>query len=254
MKRFLGRYGWLLLIAFLCLVIVFTMLLPGYSFSRYLALVCIAVVLLFRFLRWLRAKKPKLARVLRTILIIGICLVLALAVFTGIWIASAAKGEADTPCQYVIVLGAGVRGTEPSLILSSRIDSAYTYLTDNPDVICIVSGGKGDGENISEAQCMYEHLVAKGIDPERIWLESSSTSTRENLRYSLALIEEKTGQRPAQAAVLSSEFHLFRANFFAEEQELEMVGVPAKTPWLTLLVNYFLREIVAVWYYMILGG
>ena len=101
---------------------------------------------------------------------------------------------------------------------------------------------------------MYEHLVAKGIDPERIWLESSSTSTRENLRYSLALIEEKTGQRPAQAAVLSSEFHLFRANFFAEEQELEMVGVPAKTPWLTLLVNYFLREIVAVWYYMILGG
>ena len=254
MKRFFGRYGWLLLIAFLCLVIVFTMLLPGYSFSRYLALVCIAVVLVFRFLRWLRTKKPKLARVLRTILIVGICLVLALAVFTGIWIASAAKGEADTPCRYVIVLGAGVRGTEPSLILSSRIDSAYTYLTDNPDVICIVSGGKGSGENISEAQCMYEHLVAKGIDPERIWLEDKATSTRENLRYSLALIEEKTGQRPAQAAVLSSEFHLFRANFFAAEQELEMVGVPAKTPRFALLVNYFLREIVAVWYYMILGG
>lgn len=254
MVRFIKRFGWLLLIAFLCLVIVGSLMLPGYSFSRCLALVCIAVVLLFRFLKWLQKKKPKLAKALRTILMIGICLVLALAVFTGIRIASAAGGEADTDCQYVIVLGAGVHGTEPSLILSSRIDSAYTYLTENPDVICIVSGGKGSGENISEAQCMYEHLVAKGIDPERIWLEDKATSTRENLRYSLALIEEKTGQRPGQAAVLSNEFHLFRANFFAAEQELDMVGVPAKTPRFTLLVNYFLREIVAVWYYYILGG
>lgn len=254
MKRFLGRYGWLLLIALLCLVIVFTLILPGYSFSRYLALACIAIVLLFRFLKWLRTKKPRLAKVLRTVLIVGICLVLALAVFTGIWIASAARGEADTACQYVIVLGAGVRGTEPSLILSSRINSAYTYLTEHPEVVCIVSGGQGTGENISEAQCMYEHLVAKGIDPERIWLEDRSTSTRENLRYSLALIEEKTGQRSGQAAVLSNEFHLFRANFFAAEQELDMVGVPAKTPRFALLVNYFLREIVAVWYYVILGG
>lgn len=254
MKRFLQRFGWLLLIALLCLVIVCSLILPGYSFSRYLALVCIAVVLLFRFLKWLRTKKPKLSKVLRTILIIGICLVLALAVFTGIWIASAARGEADTPCQYVIVLGAGVRGTEPSLILSSRINSAYTYLTEHPEVQCIVSGGQGSGEDISEAQCMYEHLVEKGIDPERIWLESKSTSTRENLRFSLELIEEKTGQRPSQAAVLSNEFHLFRASLFAAEQELDMVGVPAETPWLTLLVNYFLREIVAVWYYYILGG
>lgn len=254
MKGFLKRFGWLLLIALLCLVVVCSLILPGYSFSRNLALVCIAVVLLFRFLRWLRTKKPKLAKVLRTVLIIGICLVLALAVFTGIWIASAARGEADTPCEYVIVLGAGVRGTEPSLILSSRINSAYTYLTEHPNVVCIVSGGQGSGEDISEAQCMYEHLVEKGIAPERIWLESKSTSTRENLRFSLELIEEKTGQRPSQAAVLSNEFHLFRASLFAAEQELDMVGVPAKTPWLTLLVNYFLREIVAVWYYMILGG
>lgn len=254
MIRFLRRSGWLLLIAFLCLVVVFSFILPGYSFSRYLALVCIAVILLFRFLKWLQKKKPKLAKVLRTVLIIGICLVLALAVFTGIWIASAVKGDADTDCQYVIVLGAGVRGTEPSLILSSRIDRAYTYLTENPDVICIVSGGKGNGENISEAQCMYEHLTARGIEAERIWLEDQSTSTRENLRFSLALIEEKTGQRPSQAAVLSNEFHLFRANLFAAEQELDMVGVPAETPRFTLLVNYFLREIVAVWYYVILGG
>ena len=31
-------------------------------------------------------------------------------------------------------------------------------------------------------------------------------------------------------------------------------GIPARTSWVTLRINYFLREIVAVWYYTILGG
>ena len=120
--------------------------------------------------------------------------------------------------------------------------------------ICIVSGGQGPGEDITEAKCMYDSLVSRGIDPTRIWQEDKSTSTRENIRFSLALIEENTGSRPAQAAVISNEFHLFRAGLFAKEQGLDMIGVPAKTTWFSLRANYFLREIVAVWYYTILGG
>ena len=154
----------------------------------------------------------------------------------------------------MIVLGAGVNGTTPSLILSERISRAEQYLRDNPDTIAILSGGQGSGENISEAQCMFEQLTAKGISPERLWLEDKSTSTRENLRFSMTLIEEKTGTRPARAAIISNEFHLYRAGLFAREQNLEMIGVPAKTTWFSLRANYFLREIVAVWYYTILGG
>ena len=227
---------------------------PGYSFSSWLCFGGAALLLCYRLLKLLGRRKPKAAKVLRRILNVCLCFGLLAATVTGILIAHAGAGEADTPCQYVIVLGAGVNGTTPSMILSERGSRAYTYLSENPDVICIVSGGQGPGEDITEAQCMFDHLTARGIAAERIWLEDKSTSTRENIRFSLEVIEAKTGSRPETAAIISNEFHLFRAGLMAGEQGLEAIGVPAKTTWLSLRINYFLREIAGVWYYWILGG
>ena len=227
---------------------------PGHSFLAYTALGIVALLLCYKLLKLLSKHRPKAARILRICLSLCLCLVLLAAAVTFGFIASASSGESDATCEYVIVLGAGVNGTVPSLILSERIQRAYNYLTANPDVICVVSGGQGPGEDITEAKCMYDSLTAKGIDPARIWQEDKSTSTRENIRFSLDVIEAKTGTRPTSAAVVSNEFHLFRAGLFAREQNLEMSGIPARTDWLSLRVNYFLREIVAVWYYILLGG
>ena len=175
------------------------------------------------------------------------------AVITGIPIIRAATAT-PTACQYVIVLGAGINGSTPSMSLRDRLNAAHDYLTAYPDAICIVSGGQGPGEDLSEALCMYQELTARGIAPARIWMEDKSTSTRENIAFSLDLIEAKTGQRPQKAGILSSEYHIFRAGLVAQSQNLEAIGIPAKTSWLTLRINYFLREIIAVWYYTLLGG
>ena len=100
---------------------------------------------------------------------------------------------------------------------------------------------------------MYEELTRLGVDPERIWLEDKATSTWENLHFSLDLIEEKTGQRPAKLGVLSSEYHLFRASLFARACGVEFVGVPARTSRLSQAVNHFMREVAGVWHYILLG-
>lgn len=254
MGRFIKRFGWLLPFLFFILCGALIRTVPGFTFSSWLLWGCAALVFIYRLLTWLKKKKPKLSRVLLCILTVGLCLVLVAGTVTGIIIGRAGRGDTETPCDYVIVLGAGVNGTTPSLILSERISRAEQYLRDNPDTVAILSGGQGPGEYISEAQCMFNSLTAKGISPERLWLEDKSTSTRENLRFSMALIEAKTGSRPTRAAIISNEFHLYRAGLFAKEQSLEMIGVPAKTTWFSLRANYFLREIVAVWYYTILGG
>ena len=178
---------------------------------------------------------------------------LIVACWAGFRIGGAMKGKPDTPCQYVIVLGAGVNGTTPSQSLQWRIHTAYEYLTANPQVQCIASGGQGPDETISEAQCIYDHLTARGIDGSRIWLEDRSTSTQENIRFSLDLIESKTGIRPDTAGILSSEYHLYRAGQFAEQQGLSAVGIPAGTQRPGLFLSYFLREIFAVLYYSIFG-
>ena len=183
-----------------------------------------------------------------TVLLVLLCLaVLAFAV-TGVIImcaASADEGEFD----YLLVLGTVVEGTEPSPMLTDRIQGAYDYLSAHPEVICIVSGGKGDEVNLSEAQCMYNELVELGIDSDRIWMEDRATSTIENLQFTMALIEEKTGSRPEALGVLSSEFHLLRARMFARDEGVTPIAIPAKTTDPATFVQYFLREIAMVWYF-----
>lgn len=185
--------------------------------------------------------------VLSVLLILMLLIVLAF-IITGAAIMRAASGDTGE-FDYLLVLGTVVEGDDPSPMLADRIRGACDCLTANPDVICIVSGGKGDHANLSEAQCMFNELTEMGIDPERIWMEDQATSTLENFEFSLALIEEQTGRRPERIGVLSSEFHLLRSRKFAEEQGLSPIMIPAKTTDPAMFAGYFLREIVVLWYY-----
>ena len=99
----------------------------------------------------------------------------------------------------LIVLGAQVNGTKLSNSLKLRLERAKEYLDENPETIAVVSGGKGSGEEISEAEAMYEYLVSQGIDETRLIKEDRSTNTNENLKYSLALLEEKSNKKPRRS-------------------------------------------------------
>lgn len=233
---------------------VFGFVFPGYSFS---ALVCagiLALMIAYKFLAYLARRNPKLSKTLSRILTVCLCIGLLLAAVTEFFIVRASFGDPQESCQYVVVLGAKVRHDGPSVSLRDRINAAYAYLSAHPDVICIASGGQGADEPMSEARCIYNHLVEMGIDPSRIWLEEHSTSTWENLNFTLDLIEEKTGIRPDKLGIISSEYHMFRAGLMAEKCGITPVGVPAVTSLVSQRVNHFLREIAGVWHYLILGG
>lgn len=242
----------LLLIAAAVLVVVALLLslIPGFRFSIVLSLAAAGLCVLFYFL--LRSDSPfahKLRIILCAVLSVGI---LAAAVTSGFILHAAHPGTLP-PCRYVVVLGAGVNGTEPSLTLLERINAAYNYLSKNPEAIAILSGGQGEHEDITEAACMHRELTGMGIRPDQLIIEDQATSTIENLRFSLDAAESETGFRPNRIGIISSEYHLFRATRFAKDLGVEAVGIPAKTTWLPLRINYYLREIVAVWKYLILG-
>ncbi len=238
------------------------LILLGYTLRQsnttaFLGLVCwaLAAVIFCYLVLWrLLRRFATLVKVLSVILTLILTVGVILASITGIRIGIAASGEPDAKCQYIVVLGAKVNGTEPSRTLRERIDATAAYLQANPDTVAVVSGGQGDDEGISEAQCMYNGLVERGIEADRIWLEDQATSTWENLNFSLDIIEEKTGTRPTEIGLLSSEFHLYRGTMFAEACGVTAHGIPATTGNQVYLVNYFLREIAGVWHYYILGG
>ena len=248
------RLRWLAMIPLLLLIIYFTFFMAGYSFT---VLVCSALIGIFLFYNLadiLQKKYPKPVRAVRRLFTILLCIGLLVAGITEALIIHASFGDPKETVEYIVVLGAKVRPDGPSVSLMDRIRAAEDYLTEHPDVIAVVSGGKGPDEPMTEAQCMYEQLVQRGIDPNRIWLEDKATSTWENLQFTLALIEEKTGTRPVKMGILSSEYHLFRAGLFAEKCGIEPVGIPAHTSRLSQMVNHFMREVAGIWHYILLGG
>ena len=226
----------------------------GYSFSALICFCLLGLVVGYKAVSMLARRWRSLGKALRLVLDICVGLGVAVVGLTLLGICKESVGAARMPCDHVVVLGAGVHGTVPSLSLRNRLDKAAVYLKENPHVICVVSGGQGEGEDITEAQCMYDDLVANGIAPERIWLEERSTSTEENLRFSLDLIEEKTGVRPEAVGVLSSEYHLLRAGMMGDKVGVEVYGIPARTSRLSMRINYFLREVAGVWHEILLGG
>ncbi len=139
----------------------------------------------------------------------------------------------------VIVLGAKVNGTAPSGALKERIDTAAEYLHSNPDTLCIASGGQGEDEGISEAECIFRGLTAQGIDPSRIVLEDASENTAANLTNSFRLLPEGT----RTVGILTNDFHVFRALAMAHHQSdaYEFSGISARSSSFGY-VHYAMRE------------
>lgn len=224
------RLPWLITTA-VCFVLAafFAFALIGYKYIALLFAGIGAVILLYLFL----------PRKLRIMLTIVLCAGTMLFIAAEVPVVLASRGDADVEADYLIVLGAGVNGTVPSLSLRNRLDAAAAYLQAHPDCVAIVSGGQGPGESITEAEAMYRALTAAGIGPERIWMEDQATSTEENLRFSFALIADATD---ATVAVLSSEYHLCRAKLLASRQGFTVYGVPAPTTMPIMRIGYFIRE------------
>lgn len=143
----------------------------------------------------------------------------------------------------VVVLGSKASGTVPSADLMVRINKAAEYLKANAQAKCIVSGGQGAGEAASEAAIMKTYLVKQGIDASRISEEGKSTSTQENIHNSLQLI--KKNGLSQNLAIVTDEYHEYRACKIARDLGAVPYAVSAQTPWYILSACY-VRELLAL--------
>lgn len=194
-------------------------------------------------MRWIKIL-PKWIKI-PTFSIAGICIA-ALLIAEGICIFYSVK-KPDPGADYMIVLGAQVRGKTPSYNLARRLDAANEYLLESENTVAILSGGKGPGEELPEAQAMAEYLVEKGVPMERMILEEQSRNTDENIRFS----KKKADLENASVVIVTSNFHVFRGVSIAKKQGLTRVeGLGAKIMWFTI-PNLYLREAAAILKYAV---
>ena len=195
--------------------------------------------------------------------------------------------------DYIIIHGAGLDGPRPTPLLAGRIDKALElWNKQHQHGKFVVSGGQGADEIVSEAQAMRDYLLEKGVSADAILMEDKSTTTWENLRYSLAIInaDRTTGVGATSAAtvasrdvttaasdastsdvsgtatsssgfttaVVTSDFHVFRCAEYAHNLGIKADGIGSHTKgwyWPTA----FIREFIAItkahlWPYLVIGG
>lgn len=253
MTRFFRRIG-------LAFAYAFSLLLVGWSlpamavgifhigsllpFCMGLLLLC-AVMKRKKLAEWTGAKQVALRLAAAGIL----CFFLAFVITSGFMIHAASR-KAE-PGATVIVAGAQVHGTTPSLSLQRRLNAAAEYLREHPQAACVVSGGQGPGEDISEAEAMASYLVEKGIDAERIYKEDRSVNTSQNMLYSAELIRQEGLSQ--QVAVVTDAFHQLRCQMFAEKNGLTPGAVVSATPWY-LQQCYWWREMFGLAKAVVLGS
>ncbi len=185
--------------------------------------------------------------------LIAACYGVATVIFIvcGSLMIGAQKRPAAVAADAVIVLGAAVHGDKVTWVLENRLNTAMEYLKTHPDTVCVVSGGQGGGETVTEASAMKKYMVERGIDGGRVYMEELATNTVENFAFSKSIIDEACGQ-DARIAYVTTNFHVYRAGRVAAAQGIDAVGIPAPDVWY-LSLNNFLRECVGICIYTLRG-
>lgn len=190
------------------------------------------------------AWKSMVGRIIEVAVGIFASIILVLAIYTASLMVYGMQ-RVPTENATLVVLGCKVYGTKPSLMLRERLDAAIIYLNENPESACVVSGGKGDDEDVPEAEAMKNYLLEKGIAEDRIYVENQSVSTRENLKFANEIIEKEG--LSTTIAIATNDFHEYRAYRIAKALDLESGAVPGRTAW-WLLPTYALREMYGILY------
>ena len=143
----------------------------------------------------------------------------------------------------VIVLGSGLIGDRVPPLLASRLDRAVQVQQRSPGALLVVSGGKGSDELLSEAEAMSRYLTEAGVPADEIVLEDRATTTGENLRFSVALLD----QRGFSGSILAvtNNYHVFRTAVLSRKLGLKLNVVGARTASY-FVPSAFLREFVAL--------
>ena len=153
---------------------------------------------------------------------------------------SGMRAQAPADLDYLIVLGARVEEDGPSPALNRRLNAVMACLDEHPRATIIASGGQGPDEPMSEAECIRRELERRGVDPSRILVEDRSTTTAENLRFSMALMDSPD----ARVGIVTNNYHVWRALRLARHVGLsDAHGIAAKYTGHTLF-HFMVREAV----------
>lgn len=144
----------------------------------------------------------------------------------------------DKKSDAILVLGCGVVGSSPSLMLRDRLDAAIKLYEKGVSQKLIMSGDHGS-DVYNEVGVMKLYAIKNGVAARDIFMDHAGFSTYESLYRAKEVFGCK------KITVVTQKYHLYRALYLGRSLDLSVYGYSADT------VRYMgqsyrdLREILA---------
>jgi uncharacterized SAM-binding protein YcdF (DUF218 family) len=138
----------------------------------------------------------------------------------------------DAPSPYgIIILGGAIKSDESDARNQAifdegeRVVQAAILSRRYPAARIVFTGGSGSltANHNHEAENTRKLLVALGVDPARVMLETASRNTDENARFTAAMVHPERGQR---WFLVTSGFHMPRSMGLFEKAGFDVVAYP----------------------------
>lgn len=138
----------------------------------------------------------------------------------------------------VLVLGAGVTGSEPSGALQDRLTEAVALYKKGAAPKLLMSGDHAH-DGYDEVNVMKEYAVGEGVPSQDVFMDHAGFSTYDSIYRARDVFQVK------KMIIVTQKYHLYRALYIAEKLGVEAYGVDAELLEREGTFVRELREIVA---------
>jgi uncharacterized SAM-binding protein YcdF (DUF218 family) len=144
--------------------------------------------------------------------------------FLAVFLAS--RQDQRQRADAIVVLGAAQYNGKPSPVLRARLDHALSLYREGLAPIVVVTGGIGQGDQVSEATVGQQYLAAQGIPRQAIIVRPEGRSTQASIA-AVARWAQPLGIR--RVLLVSDPFHMLRLRFEARRSGLQALSSPTAT-------------------------
>ena len=156
---------------------------------------------------------------------LGVVLVLALYVggtFFQVW--QAARRDQAQTAGAIVVMGAAQYNGDPSPVYEARLQHGLDLYEEGLSSTVVVTGGRQEGDEFSEAQAGEMWLVERGVPESALLLEVDGRNSWESLAASARFLREDGIE---DVIIVSDAYHSKRLEEIASEVGLEAHVSPA---------------------------
>lgn len=206
-----------------------------------------------------RGRKDGMPRRLPIFVYTSFVLAMVVSIAAMSLVISGRERRTEADLDYVVIVGDRVFADGISTALRLKLDRAVQYFVENRRTILVLSGGQQEGDPVPEALAMYNYLRFRGVPEQNMVMEMDSENTRENIRFSLDIIEQDLQRRnrdvlpglrreseDLRIGILTSDFNMYRSMRYARKDGYpEVYGISTRTD-LVLYPHECVRETCAL--------